>query len=62
MLMLFSTADVAAYAAAKELEATPGSRWQYASGTSNIIARIIRTVLQDDSTYYGGHETPSAAA
>jgi len=46
--MLLSTGDMPMYAAAKELEATPGTKWHYSSGTSNIIARIIRNVLAND--------------
>lgn len=41
--MLFGAGmpDTAAFAAAKPLEATPGTRWKYSSGTTNILARII---------------------
>ena len=39
--------DVAAFAAAKPLVAPPGERWYYASGTTNIICRIIGDVLVD---------------
>jgi CubicO group peptidase (beta-lactamase class C family) len=52
MQMLLSTADMSTYAATKELDATPGMKWQYSSGTSNIIARIIRNVLADDLEYW----------
>lgn len=50
--MLLSTGDMPMYAAAKELEATPGTKWHYSSGTSNIIARIIRNVLANDREYW----------
>lgn len=40
--MLLATPDMAAYAASKPLVAEPGSRWHYSSGTTNIIARILR--------------------
>lgn len=49
--MLLGVADVAAYATNKQLAAPPGTKWQYSSGTSNIIARIIRNVLKDDREY-----------
>jgi CubicO group peptidase (beta-lactamase class C family) len=49
--MLLGTGDVATYAANKDLEATPGTKWHYSSGTSNIIARIMRNVLEDDHEY-----------
>ena len=40
--MLFGTPDAAGYAAGKRLAAPPGTRWSYASGTTNIIARGLR--------------------
>jgi CubicO group peptidase (beta-lactamase class C family) len=45
--MLFGAgkADVAAYAAARPLAAEPGSRFNYSSGTSNIVARILGDAL-----------------
>ncbi len=45
--MLFTTPDAAAYAANKPLTAKPGTCWNYASGTSNLISRIIRHTLGD---------------
>jgi CubicO group peptidase (beta-lactamase class C family) len=41
--MIFRTgsADVAAYAIARPLLHPPGTFWNYASGTSNIVARIV---------------------
>ena len=41
-VMLFASHDAAAYAIDKPLEAEPGSKWSYSSGTTNIISRIIR--------------------
>lgn len=52
MQMLLGTADMSMYAAAKNLGATPGAKWQYSSGTSNIIARVIRNVLSNDQEYW----------
>jgi CubicO group peptidase (beta-lactamase class C family) len=49
--MLFEAGDVAAFAAAKPLAAAPGTTWRYSSGTTNILARIIRNVLHDDGEY-----------
>jgi hypothetical protein len=49
--MLLGVADMSAYATNKELEAPPGTKWHYSSGTSNIIARIMRNVLRDDHEY-----------
>ena len=45
--MLFRIPDMGAYAARKSLEAEPGTKWSYSSGTTNIISRIIRQVMGD---------------
>ena len=45
--MLLGVPDAAAYAAAKPLEAQPGTRWSYSSGTTNIIAYAIRQIVGD---------------
>jgi CubicO group peptidase (beta-lactamase class C family) len=45
MHMLLGVPDMAAYAAAKPLDAAPGVRWSYSSGTTNIIAGVIRQVV-----------------
>ncbi|MGL5925203.1 serine hydrolase domain-containing protein [Chroococcidiopsis sp.] len=49
--MLFAQSNVAAYAASQPLEADPGSKWQYASGTTNIISRIVRRAIGNDADY-----------
>jgi CubicO group peptidase (beta-lactamase class C family) len=45
--MLFGTgqADVAAFATAKPLRATPDTLFNYSSGTSNIVARVLGDAL-----------------
>lgn len=45
--MLFGAGqdDVAGYAAALPLEHRPGSTWNYSSGTTNIVARIVGDVV-----------------
>lgn len=48
--MLFSTGDMAAYAAARRLEAAPGKVFNYTSGNSNILSRIIRHTV-GEKTY-----------
>ena len=50
--MLYASRDIAAYAAAKPLEAEPDSKWHYSSGTSNILARIVRRSVEKTYTYY----------
>ncbi len=46
--MLLRSPDMAAFAADRPLEVAPGARWQYSSGTSIIIARIMRNALDDE--------------
>jgi CubicO group peptidase (beta-lactamase class C family) len=45
--MLFKSGkpDVAGYAASKPLAAAPGSVWNYSSGTTNILSRIVHDAL-----------------
>jgi CubicO group peptidase (beta-lactamase class C family) len=50
--MLYGQSNVAAYAADRPLEADPGTKWQYASGTSNIISRIIRNAVGGSDADY----------
>ena len=40
--MLYGARDFGAFAANRPLEAKPGEKWNYSSGTANIIARIVR--------------------
>jgi CubicO group peptidase (beta-lactamase class C family) len=51
--MFYDSYDFAAYAAAKPLEAEPGTRWHYSSGTANIVARIVRRAAETvDPNYF----------
>lgn len=43
--------DIAAFAAAKPLAATPGSTWAYSTGTSSIVARVV-----DDAVVRSGED------
>lgn len=54
--MLFGTGkdDVAAYAAALPLEHEPGSYWSYASGTTNIVSRILARSLDAYGSAFEG--------
>jgi CubicO group peptidase (beta-lactamase class C family) len=52
--MLFDTADMAAFAASREPARDPGTSWQYSSGTSMILSRVLREALGDDAY----HEFP----
>ncbi len=51
-LMLFTRPDTAAYAARSPLEAEPGTKWHYSTGTTAIISRIIRGTFDDDRAYH----------
>jgi CubicO group peptidase (beta-lactamase class C family) len=44
-VMLLRSRDTAAYALARPLKYDPGTHWQYSSGTTNIISRIIRDCM-----------------
>ncbi len=46
--MLFTRPDTGAFAAAFPLAAPPESVWSYSSGTSNIVARIVRDAFGGD--------------
>jgi len=44
-VMLFTQPDTARFASAKPLAAKPGTQWYYSSGTSAIIARVMRVAM-----------------
>ncbi|MDH3714095.1 MAG: beta-lactamase family protein [Gammaproteobacteria bacterium] len=43
--MLLGTGDVAGFAADKPLDSEPGIKWSYSSGTTSILAGILREVV-----------------
>jgi len=45
--MLFASSDAAAFAAAKELAHAPGEVWSYSDGTSNVLARCVRSLCAE---------------
>ena len=49
--MFIHSDDKAAYAASQELAHEPGTFFQYSSGTTNIISRILRQTLGDPQYY-----------
>ncbi|MFC1706757.1 serine hydrolase domain-containing protein [Planctomycetota bacterium] len=49
--MLWKVADAAAFAARKPLRHPPDTVWAYSSGTSNVIAQIIRQAVGDDAEH-----------
>ncbi len=50
--MLYGSYDFAAYAAAKPLDTKPDGKWYYSSGTTNILARIVRKAVENEYEYY----------
>ncbi|KWI57173.1 serine hydrolase [Burkholderia ubonensis] len=51
-VMLFTQPDTARFASAKPLAAPPGTRWHYSSGTSAILARVMRDAMGGTETDY----------
>jgi CubicO group peptidase (beta-lactamase class C family) len=49
--MMFVAPGAAAFAAAKPLSVPPGTRWSYSSGTTNIIAAILRETFSNEADY-----------
>lgn len=45
-------ADMGAFAAAMPLDHVPGSHWSYASGTTNLIASVLRDALHSQADYF----------
>lgn len=43
--MLFAEPDAGGFAASRPLESPPGAKWQYASGTSNILSLLARKAV-----------------
>jgi CubicO group peptidase (beta-lactamase class C family) len=50
--MLFMSPDTAGYAANSAVSAAPDTVWSYSSGTSNLLARILRDELGDAYVRY----------
>ncbi len=46
--MLFTASDAGAFAARSRLASAPGRVWSYSSGTSNLLARILRDLFGKD--------------
>lgn len=45
--MLFASPDAASFAASKPLACAPDECWSYSSGTSNLVARIVRRAVEE---------------
>jgi CubicO group peptidase (beta-lactamase class C family) len=50
-VMLFARGDMAKFAADKTLLHPPGTHWSYASGTSNIVAAVLRATFANEADY-----------
>jgi CubicO group peptidase (beta-lactamase class C family) len=50
--MIFRSDDASGYAANKPLNHPPGSHYEYSSGTTNILCRVIRETIADDASYH----------
>ena len=48
VIMLLATGDASGFALHKPLAAAPGATWRYASGTTNVLARVLRRTLTDE--------------
>ncbi|MEQ8176904.1 MAG: serine hydrolase [Amphiplicatus sp.] len=57
--MLFAAHEAAAIAASQKPIYAPGAHWAYSSGTTNILARALRTALEADGADY--HAFPAEA-
>ncbi|MBR8311781.1 serine hydrolase [Burkholderia dolosa] len=51
-VMLFTQPDTARFASAKPLVAAPGTLWSYSSGTSAIVARVMREAMGGSEADY----------
>jgi len=51
-IMLFTKPDMAGFAAAKPLAAPPDTKWEYSTGTTMIINRIIRQAIGNQEEYW----------
>ena len=50
--MLYGSGDFGAFAAGKPLASPPDTVWSYSSGTANIVARMVRQKIVQESDYY----------
>jgi hypothetical protein len=50
-VMLYESRDAARFASQKPLAAPVGSMWSYSSGTTNVLARVLRRAIGSDAAY-----------
>lgn len=51
-VMLHCESDMGKYAYEKKYELKPGEKWEYSSGTTNIVSDIVQKQFENDSLYY----------
>ena len=51
LMMLYHKRDAAHYAAGLKLDHPPGTQFAYNSGSTDILARIVRRAMHDDAAY-----------
>jgi CubicO group peptidase (beta-lactamase class C family) len=49
--MLYKSGDVSAIAISKPLKSAIGSKWNYSSGTTNLLSKFIRNQIGNDEIY-----------
>ena len=49
--MLYCESDMGLFALSKPLEYTPGTHWQYSSGSTDIVMRYLRTRFPSDEAF-----------
>lgn len=49
--MLFRSYDISKIPLNNNLETEPDSKWYYSSGTTNLISKLIRNTINDDTKY-----------
>ncbi|HAC73268.1 MAG TPA: serine hydrolase, partial [Porphyromonadaceae bacterium] len=50
--MLHKEGDMARFASSKPLEYSPGSVFEYSSGSTNIVSYLMRKAIGDDAEYF----------
>ena len=60
--MLYLEPDMAAFTAAQALEATPGSKWNYSSGTTVLLSRMWQRAAMGEAAASGAATTMGAPA
>lgn len=49
--LIFNSYDCAQFALERKTDSTPGTFWEYSSGTTNILSKLIRKQFESDEDY-----------